>query len=503
MTLQAGQPTGPADLARRVSDVLAVAAEVTAGGAFEAEVSALRERFDGPLRVAIAGRVKAGKSTLINALVGERLAPTDAGECTRVITYYREGLGYEVTAVLRTGEGERLPFSRDGGVLTVDLGGRTPDAVERLDVSWPSSTLRRLTLVDTPGLASIDDGNSVRTRDFLALDGGRTSEADAVIYLMRHVHRSDVAFLDGFLDRSVGNVSPVNAVAVLSRADEIGACRPDAMVSAAAIAERYRHDDQLRALCSTVVPVAGLLAETGLTLREDEAAALQELAALDESIVASILLTADHFLAPELDGVAIDTRQELLARFGMFGLRISIAALRAGTVRDATELSRLLVEVSGLGELKRLVAEHLMPRAMVLKARTVLVVLRDVARRLAPGDEEGAARIETAVERLEAGAHELAELRLAHLALTGSVSFDADELAEIERLTRGGPAAALLDLPADTPADGLRTGLLAAIDRWRTRAEDPVADPLTRDAARTLARTYEGRFVDAARPPSS
>ena len=40
-------------------------------------------RFDEPLRVAIAGKVKAGKSTLLNALVGEAIAPTDAGECTR------------------------------------------------------------------------------------------------------------------------------------------------------------------------------------------------------------------------------------------------------------------------------------------------------------------------------------------------------------------------------------------------------------------------------------
>ena len=40
------------------------------------------ERLDEPLRVAIAGKVKAGKSTLLNALVGEQVAPTDAGECT-------------------------------------------------------------------------------------------------------------------------------------------------------------------------------------------------------------------------------------------------------------------------------------------------------------------------------------------------------------------------------------------------------------------------------------
>ncbi|NLH68587.1 MAG: GTP-binding protein, partial [Brooklawnia sp.] len=43
----------------------------------------LENRLQEPLRVAIAGIVKAGKSTLLNALLGEQIAPTDAGECTR------------------------------------------------------------------------------------------------------------------------------------------------------------------------------------------------------------------------------------------------------------------------------------------------------------------------------------------------------------------------------------------------------------------------------------
>ena len=48
-------------------------------------------RLDQPLRVAIAGKVNPGKSTLLNALVGDHLAPTDARECTRVVTWYRDG----------------------------------------------------------------------------------------------------------------------------------------------------------------------------------------------------------------------------------------------------------------------------------------------------------------------------------------------------------------------------------------------------------------------------
>ena len=196
------------------------------------QAQAVVDRLSGPLRVAIAGRVKAGKSTLLNALVGERLAPTDAGECTRIVSRYQRGAGYEVVARLRDGRTEPLGFSRAEGSLDIRLGSLAEKDIETIDVSWPTSSLE-ITLIDTPGLASINDENSRRTREFLEADAERPSDADAVIYLIRHAHRTDIAFLDAFMDRSVTAASPVNAVAVLSRADEIGGGRLDAMESSA------------------------------------------------------------------------------------------------------------------------------------------------------------------------------------------------------------------------------------------------------------------------------
>src|SRR5918992_2789414 len=70
------------------------------------------DRLDEPLRVAIAGKVKAGKSTLLNALVGEQIAPTDAGECTRVVTWYRDGHSPKIVMDPKEGPPKQLAISR-------------------------------------------------------------------------------------------------------------------------------------------------------------------------------------------------------------------------------------------------------------------------------------------------------------------------------------------------------------------------------------------------------
>src|SRR4249920_1421263 len=128
---------GPRDLATEVRRIAGDALRVARGTDQEAAVGIARRRLDEPLRVAIAGRVKAGKSTLLNALVGERLAATDAGECTRIVTWYRHALGYRVTAELRPSGTEELAFRRNDGELQIDLGETQLASIERIEVGWP------------------------------------------------------------------------------------------------------------------------------------------------------------------------------------------------------------------------------------------------------------------------------------------------------------------------------------------------------------------------------
>lgn len=473
------------------------AATLAAGTPEAAEIAAIRERLFGPLRVAIAGRVKAGKSTLLNALVGERLAPTDAGECTRIVSWYRQGFSYDVEALLHDGSTRPLRFTRDDGPLEIDLGSLDAGDVERLDISWPTSNLARMTLIDTPGLASMHDENSARTRDFLALDDAdRRSDADAVIYLMRHMHRYDSDFLETFLDQSVSGTSPLNAVAILSRADEIGSGRLDALDSARAIATRYSQDERIRELCVNVLPVAGLLAETGTTLQEHEVAALREIAALDEAELDLMLLSVDRFSAPEASHLLVETRTMLLARLGLFGVRFCVAAIREGRVRSAPELARLLVDASGLDALRSVLEGHFFSRAQMLKARSALTSLRQVVRVLTGHNPEGARRLLADIEQFEASTHAFAELHLAHRALAGMVRVGAEQLEELVRLTSAAPAATRVGCPADAPVEDVRMAALIGADRWRTLASNPLLDRETVDAYQIAVRSYEGIYAN-------
>jgi dynamin family protein len=477
------QPT----LAARVRSLLGEAAHSYQGRPGGHRLADAARWLDGPLRVAIAGRVKAGKSTLLNALVGTRVAPTDAGECTRVITWYSHGREPAATAVPRGRPPAPLAIADSGGQWVVDLGGLAADDVARIDVRLPSTWLSTMTLVDTPGMGSLTESAGRRTHEFL----GDTGSVDAVLYLMRHLHSSDVDFLDAFHDTDAAETNPVNAIGVLSRADEVGGGDAQAMANARRVAAGYRADPRVRGLVHTVLPVAGLLAETAATLTTADFAALAELAADGAPACAPLLLSATRFVAPfNAVTVAPETRARLLAKLGIYGVRLSLDAIRSGTA-DATALAAVLREHSGLDELRGLLMNQFAGRRDVLKADGALRLIDAVTRE---DPIPAAPRLRQAVERLRVGAHELAEIRLLTELRVGSVPGPPEQLTAMERLL-GGNGTAIPDrlgLRRDAPAADIQAVVAGLHSHWRRVAQNRLADPALSRAAQVLQRTCEG-----------
>jgi hypothetical protein len=482
----------------RTRAVLARASDVYRGTDAAERLATMVARLDEPLRVAIAGRIKAGKSTLLNALVADRLAPTDAGECTRVVTWYEDGHTYRVVAHPSHGEARQLRFHRDNGAIEVDLGGLEPEKLTRLTVTWPSQALRTATLIDTPGIGSLSEQVSDRTWQLLTAEDEETP-ADAVLYLLRHLHRHDLDFLQAFHDTEVAQPNPVNAVGVLSRADEIGVGRLDAMASARGIAARMATDPNVRQVVQTVVPVAGLLAETAATLTEAEVSQLRRVAALPVRTAEELLLSADRFieLMPEL-GLTATERAALLGRFGLFGIRLSSVLLRRKVVSTATDLAAELTDRSGVGALREVLDTLFFERREVLKSRSALFALDSLVRgHPAPGSDP----IAHEVEEIIASAHPFQELRVLSAIRAGWVRGNPEVLDELEHLIGGAGGAhhQRLRLPAGADPAAVTDAAGRALDTWQRRAENPMTSHELAVAARVAIRSCEGILIQ---PPT-
>ena len=459
-----------------------------------AALETIRGRIHEPLRVAIAGRVKAGKSTLLNALLGEELAPTDAGECTKIVTWYRHGPTYRVHLKLRDGTTRQARFTRDSGFVDVDLGGLHPDTIDRIVVEWPNRRLEDMTLIDTPGIQSASEEVSARTMRLLEEGDDGAGRADAVLYLMRHLHTSDMDFLEAFRDDST-TATPINAIGILSRADEIGVGRPDAMRSARRIAERYRHDPKLRRLCQTVIAVDALLAATGATLTQEEYTALAQLAEVPRADMDGLLLSADRFIDPGA-GVAVPelARSHLLQRLGLFGVRSAINSIRMGATPNAGKLSDSLIKRSGIADVLDDLAAQFSARRDVLKARSAMAGILAI---LAEMDPDAIPDLKRHAEQILASAHQFAEIRVLIAHRSGLVDFGDQDRELVDRILgcHGTAPHRRFGLAPDVGPDEIRDAVFRSIDHFRRRAESPLSTRELAEAAAVIVRTCEGMLT--------
>ncbi|NMO02713.1 Isoniazid-inducible protein iniC [Gordonia sp. TBRC 11910] len=479
------------DTAQRL--VYSARAAVDDDAVARAELDRCMDRLSAPLRVALAGSLKAGKSTMLNALVGQDIAPTDATECTRVVTWYRRGRAATVTAVRYDGGAQQVPVTRYNGRLSFDLGALGAEDIAHLDVTWPSAALDSMTIVDTPGTASLTRELSMATEELLA-PTSRESGVDAVVYLMRAMTAEDTAMLRRIGEALGGDAGPLGIVGVVSRADEIGAGRIDAMSSARQTAGRIAGELSRTGLCQAVVPVAGLLALAARTMQEIEFRGLLRLASMPPETLDDLLLSVDRFVATPIDGVAPEVTAALADRFGVFGIRMAVTAIRFGA-GTASELAAELIARSGLDELHDAIASQIADRADQLKAHSALVATERI---LSASRSPRVAGVLADVRRSLADTHGFSELALLGKLRSGQVAMTDERCAELSRLIGGSGVQpwARLGLHPQSPSGEVRQSALRAVSTWRDRMRHPLADAEVSAAALVGVRSAAGIIAE-------
>jgi hypothetical protein len=434
-------------------------------------------RLSGPLRLAVAGPWRAGKSTLVNALIGQDVAPVEADGVLPALTWYEDGPAPRVTSYPVVGPAYDLPAARLAPGLRVPTAGADVHAIV---VEWPSRALRRTNLIDTPPVGGVDEHTAERV----------LREADAVLYLTPRLGEPDLRFLRLARDGGLGPAAGVHVITVLTRADEAHG-RIDALMAAKQAARRRRRDPRIAALCQDVVAVSPLLARAARTMTPEEYAALAALAEVPRVDLEPHLLSTDRFAAAAFPApVDAATRRALLHRFGLFGVRLAGTLVRTGC-RGRGELADQLARHGGLTELQESVAELFLARRPALKARAGLVALNTVLR---TDPLPGADYLAAEVERLVAGAHDFREMRLLAALRARRVTLPDELAGQARRLTgaQGADPHERMGLPADAPVEDLWAQARAAAERWRAEPADRGFTPAQRQAAEVVVRSCEG-----------
>ncbi len=142
----------------------------------------------GVFRLLVLGDMKRGKSTFLNALIGENLLPSDVNPCTAVLTVLRYGPEKKVTIHFNDGKSpQQLDFQNFKYKYTIDpaeakkLEQEKKQAFPDVDyavVEYPLTLLEKgIEIVDSPGL------NDTEARNELSL--GYVNNCHAILFVMR------------------------------------------------------------------------------------------------------------------------------------------------------------------------------------------------------------------------------------------------------------------------------------------------------------------------------
>jgi GTP-binding protein EngB required for normal cell division len=174
----------------------------------EAISSLAKEANESEFRIAVLGRFKCGKSSALNALIGEEVLPTDVLPCTSGVVEIRRGK--RKSFAVQDGAGSKKCSFGD---FTAGAGAAhsSKAAPKRWLVELPIEWLPHgLTLVDTPGTDEDAERNKTAHEEF-----ARTDAAVVLLNASQPVRLDDIDLVND-LQKRVNRV-----VVVVNRADAI------------------------------------------------------------------------------------------------------------------------------------------------------------------------------------------------------------------------------------------------------------------------------------------
>ena len=176
-------------------------------------IDTARSNICNPLKLVVLGELKAGKSTLINSLIGKKVSYTNVVEATATIQEVAYSNEERIIIEYKSNDNKQLNSLEELDEL-MDLNRNNQDFFQeiiKIRVNTNIERLKEITIVDTPGLNTITTENAQRTDNYIA-------NSDVILWVINahHLGQSDIVDkIEEVLDYG----KPI--IGVINRIDEI------------------------------------------------------------------------------------------------------------------------------------------------------------------------------------------------------------------------------------------------------------------------------------------
>ena len=337
----------------------------------ESALREMKENIVRPFNVAVFGRMKTGKSTLINALIGKHLVITGVNEATATINVISYTSNPESLNKFKVHWKNEVPSEFPLEDLYKDWTGKTDDVLDRvkrtlfLQLYSDSSLLGLHEIIDTPGTGSVSKEHEDVAQRFMNASESIGRNADALIYVFPPVAReTDEESLEVFRKDRLENSTPYNSVAVLHKWDEI-------------LYNEYSFDDinkkaghiysLMSDMVADVIPFSGPLAFVGENAPET---LFEELVVLCRQGFDNLR----HLLSRNEKWDRDPNRLHLRKAFNMpwASFRLMVKIISEKRIDSSLEARRTIVDISGIKKLRDFIDKNFFKRSEMIRQNQII-----------------------------------------------------------------------------------------------------------------------------------
>ena len=329
-----------------------------------------------PMQLAVIGNISSSKSTFVNALLGAEVVGMGMMETTYNVSWIKYGsLEQDIRVVYKDGQTETIART-DWEQWMNQSAEKLNKDVLYLEVTYPHEMLKRINIIDTPGLNSVKGTDSQNTIDFL-----KKVKPDAVIMVFtKAIAESTMEVLDNFQNAGGKNkfrLSPLNAIGLYAKIDSMwspeNVTDPVEKASKVIYSNIFSKFPQVKKSLHTIFPICSIVGLAAKTISQEDFDAFNALTAIPYEELKELCSNPDFFIEEDITAyadISSEVRKSLYLKYQLYGV-FSIITYLARTHCSIAQLKDYLMQISGMRKVENRLLMHFGDRAMLIKTQNI------------------------------------------------------------------------------------------------------------------------------------